>query len=86
MAKTYYNETMNNTDDQFKTTCPQVNCGQGCGCSPFRKVVITASQGTDEEGEPFAPENGAYQNALVQYEANGAIYIYSSDGIFTKIV
>lgn len=55
------------------------------GDSPFRKVVIPAVMGTDEEGEPHAPENGQYQNAIVEYEANKAVYIYSSDGIFTKI-
>ena len=41
--------------------------------------------GDDSEDSPSAPENGAYQNALVEYAANGAMYIYASDGIFTKI-
>jgi len=52
---------------------------------PFRKVSIPANLGTDEEGQPEAPENGKYQNALVKYESNNALYIYSSDGIPTKI-
>lgn len=64
--------------------CPKVP-KHACGCCPFRKVVIPAVLGDDSEGSDYAPENGAYQNALVEYEANGAMYIYSSDGIYTKV-
>ena len=48
----------------------------------FRRVIIPAALGDDKENPP---ENGAYCNALVIYEANNAIYIYSSDGIWTKL-
>lgn len=41
--------------------------------------------GGDSEGEEYAPENGAYRNALVEYESNGHIYMYSSDGIPTRL-
>jgi hypothetical protein len=51
----------------------------------FRKITIPAVMGDDSEGSESAPCNGAYRNALVEYEANGALYIYSSDGIFTKL-
>ena len=66
----------------------KLNCT--CGkpkddCSPFRKIVIPAVMGDDSEDSPSAPENGAYVNALVEYEANGAMYMYASDGIFTKL-
>ncbi len=66
----------------------KLNCS--CGkpkddCCPFRKIVIPAVMGDDSEDSPSAPENGAYVNALVEYEANGAMYIYASDGIFTKL-
>ena len=66
----------------------KLNCS--CGkqkddCCPFRKIVIPAVMGDDSEGSPSAPENGAYVNALVEYEANGAMYMYASDGIFTKL-
>jgi hypothetical protein len=66
----------------------KMNCS--CGkpkddCLPFRKIVIPAVMGDDSEDSPSAPENGAYCNALVEYEANGAMYIYASDGIYTKI-
>lgn len=66
----------------------KLNCS--CGkpkddCCPFRKIVIPAVMGDDSEDSPSAPENGAYRNALVEYEANGAMYMYASDGIFTKL-
>lgn len=66
----------------------KLNCS--CGktkddCCPFRKIVIPAVMGDDSEDSPSAPENGAYINALVEYEANGAMYMYASDGIFTKL-
>ena len=66
----------------------KLNCS--CGktkddCCPFRKIVIPAVMGDDSEDSPSAPENGAYVNALVEYETNGAMYMYASDGIFTKL-
>lgn len=67
------------------TECPDINCHGGKDCCPFRKIVIPAVMGDDSEDSPAAPENGAYRNALIEYEANGAMYIYASDGIYTKI-
>lgn len=65
--------------------CPK-DCHKGDkDCCPFRKIVIPASMGDDSEDSEYAPVNGAYQNALVEYQANGALYIYASDGIFTKL-
>lgn len=80
---------------------PCKNCGKPnctCGkdrCSPaaaiqinntetvlFRKVTIPASAG-DETTNP--PKPGAFCNALVYYEATGATFLYSSDGIPTRI-
>lgn len=65
--------------------CPKVNCNQKNDCCPFRKIVIPAVMGDDSEDSPSAPENGAYRNALVEYESNGAMYMYASDGIYTKL-
>ena len=48
----------------------------------LRKVVIPASMGTEEQ---VPPAIGKYHNVLLQYEANGHIYLYSSDGIPTAI-
>lgn len=48
----------------------------------FRRVIIPSALGDDTTNPP---ENGAYCNALVIYEANNAMYLYSSDGIPTKI-
>jgi len=67
--------------------CGSIDCNRGkkdC-CSMLKKMIIPAVLGDDSEGSPFAPCNGAYRNALVEYEANGAMYMYSSDGIYTKM-
>lgn len=54
-------------------------------CEEFiHKTVIPASLG-DDTGM-FAPRNSAYRDEIVEYEANGALYIYSSEGIYTKFV
>lgn len=50
----------------------------------FRKKVIPASLGDDLTGQA-KPENGAYTNAYVEYEANGAQYIYDSFGVYTRL-
>lgn len=65
--------------------CPKINCNQKNDCCPFRKIDIPAVLGDDSEGSDVAPENGAYRNALVEYKANGNLYMYSSDGIWTKL-
>ena len=48
----------------------------------FHKVVIPASMG-DEESVP--PAIGKYCNTLLYYEASGNAYLYSSDGIPTRV-
>ena len=50
--------------------------------STFCKVVIPASAG-DEKTNPPLP--GLYRNVLLSYEATGEAYLYSSDGIPTKL-
>lgn len=65
--------------------CPQIDCGKNKCCEPFRKVVIPAAAGDDSENSPVKPQDGAYRNALVEYKANGALYLYASDGVWTKL-
>lgn len=66
--------------------CPNVDCGKKKNdCCGITKVVLAAVLGDDSEGSEVAPFNGAYCNKIVEYEANGAIYFYSSDGIYTKL-
>lgn len=48
----------------------------------FRKIVVPASMGDDTEVPPVV---GKYCNAILYYEANNQVYIYSSDGIPTKL-
>lgn len=48
----------------------------------FHKVTFPAAMGDDETNPP---RNGQYRNVLLVYEANGHAYMFSSDGIPTKI-
>lgn len=69
-----------------KDHCPNVLCGQKKeDCCWVTKVVIAAALGDDSEESSVRPKNGAYANKIVEYEANGAIYFYSSDGLYTKL-
>ena len=69
-----------------KDHCPNVLCGQKKeDCCWVTKVVIAAALGDDSDDSPVKPQNGAYTNKIVEYEANGAIYFYSSDGLWTKL-
>lgn len=52
-------------------------------CCGVSKVVIPAALG-DENGE-YKPQNGAYSNTLVEYQASGVSYLYSNDGIPTRM-
>lgn len=53
-------------------------------CS-LHTVVIPKSKGSDAPGEPYAPQNGGYQNAIVVYEATGAVYLFDEKGIMTNL-
>ena len=69
-------------EKKFEKKCPgPIDCF-GDRDVLFRKVLIPMAIGDDTK---FPPKNGAYRNSLVVYEANGAIYIYSSDGLYTKL-
>lgn len=48
----------------------------------FHKVTVPAAMGDDETNPP---RNGQYRNVLLVYEANGHVYMFSSDGIPTLI-
>ena len=61
-----------------KGQCPPINCHKAkCACG-LKYVNIPATLGDDSK---LVPKNGAYCNAIVKYEANNHVYIYSSEGI-----
>lgn len=65
--------------------CPKVDCKKKtCKCG-LEKVFLPVVLGDDSKDSPIAPKNGAYCDAVVVYEANNHIYIYSKDGIPTLI-
>ena len=75
----------------LKPTCPKKTCDltpkilsidNPAEIIIFHKVVVPASLGDDTV---VPPENGLYKNVLLEYEANGHVYLYSSDGIPTKV-
>ncbi len=63
--------------------CPQIKCRKD-QCTGLTYVFIPATLGDDRKGSKVAPKNGAYCNAIVLYEADHAVYIYSKEGIPTK--
>lgn len=65
--------------------CPQYDCRKKqCECG-LEKVFLSAALGDDSKDSPIAPKNGEYCNAIVVYEANGHVYIYSQEGIPTLV-
>ena len=62
--------------------CARVNCKKPA--EGLKYVTIPASLGDDVTGKAL-PKNGAYANAIVKYEANDAVYIYSLEGIPVNI-
>lgn len=66
-------------------TCPKHDCHkETCQCG-LKFVSLMANLGDDSEGSSIAPKKGMYCNAIVRYESNGAIYIYSTEGIPVKV-
>lgn len=53
-------------------------------CSPEigMTIVIIPEQSGDSDG-PFAPQLGAYRNAIVKYLADGKVFMYDKDGNYT---
>lgn len=70
----------NKNEGNFPPSVLQVNSTE-CPVL-FHKVVIPATFG-DETETPVLM--GKYKNALVYYEANGHTYLYSSDGVPTRL-
>lgn len=78
---------MENYDRKFwgDKKCPPINCRKKqCECG-LEKIVIPTALGDDSKDSPVAPKNGAYCNAIVVYEANSHVYIYSKEGIPTLV-
>jgi hypothetical protein len=72
-------------ENSWATPCPKYDCKKtACKCG-LEYVNIPTSLGDDSEGSNVAPKNGAYCNALVIYEANNHVYIYSKEGVPTLI-
>ena len=79
-------ETLNYDQDYWKQPCLKVDCKnkKKCCCG-LKYVTIPTSLGDDSKNSPVAPKNGAYCSAIVIYEANKHVYIYSAEGVPTLI-
>lgn len=79
-----YNKDMEqNYDEKYwrDRACPKYDCRKNsCKCG-LKKVFLPANLGDDSKDSPIAPQNGAYCNAIVAYESNNHIYIYTSEGV-----
>lgn len=65
--------------------CPKYDCRKAaCKCG-LKYVNIPSALGDDSKNSSVAPSNGAYCNAVVEYMANGHIYLYSSEGVPTLV-
>lgn len=63
-------------------------CVSGCALSEnptFKTYILPKDMGTDAAGQPFAPKDGAYTNAIVVYAANDHVYLYDSQGKYTLV-
>lgn len=72
-------------EKHWSNPCPKYDCRKAaCKCG-LEYVNIPTSLGDDSADSNVAPRNGAYCNALVIYEANNHVYIYSKEGVPTLI-
>lgn len=63
-----------------KKPCPKIKCKKGaCPCG---LKFVSVPVGLEQE---MSPKKGDYCNAIVQFEATGAVYIYSAEGIPVKV-
>lgn len=71
--------------DHWTRPCPKVDCRKkSCECG-LTLISIPAVLGDDSKESKVAPKKGDYCNALVTYEANGAVYIYSGEGVPVQV-
>ena len=62
-------------EKHWNQPCPKYDCRKdSCKCG---LEYVNIPSALEEENKPV---NGAYCNAIVEYE-NGAVYIYSKEGI-----
>lgn len=71
--------------DCFVTPCPKMSCRKKDCCCGLTYINIPGALGDDSASSKVAPKNGTYSNAIVVYEANQAVYIYSAEGVPVKI-
>lgn len=79
-----YNKLMNKCNCNESAAYSCVPAPNPCRVA-IRTQVIPATLGDDTAGAPYAPLAGKWYNTVVSYQANGANYIFDSNGVYTKI-
>lgn len=83
-----YNGLMNNCNCQpGVVTSPSYNTASTCETPPtqLHTVVIKDTEGDDSANSPYAPRLGAWQNKIVFYAKNKAVYLYDVNGVYTNL-
>lgn len=58
-------------------------CRKKC-CNQIGTYFVPSTLGDDLTGE-YKAAQGLFENMVVTYEANGAKYIYDTNGVYTKL-
>lgn len=78
--------SLNYDKNCYKTPCPKVDCrNKDKCCGGLKYIFLPTALGDDSKDSNISPKNGDYCDAIVVYEANGHIYIYSKEGVPTLI-
>lgn len=69
------------------STSPTYNQASSCGTPPTQLTTVTikADEGDDSATAPYAPRLGAWQNTIVHYLKNNAVYLYDVNGVYTNL-
>lgn len=83
-----YNRLMNSCNCKpGVVVSPEYNTASSCETTPtqLRTVTIPAEKGGDAPSDLFAPRLGSWQNTIVVYAKNKAVYIYDVNGVYTNL-
>ena len=78
-------ETLNYDKSCWAKQCPKVDCKKKECCCGLKYVNVPAALGDDGKNSSVAPVVGRYSNAVVEYEANGHIWVYTNEGVPVEV-
>lgn len=78
-------ETLNYDKSCWAKQCPKVDCKKKECCCGLKYVNVPAALGDDGKKSSVAPKAGMYSNAVVEYEANGHVWVYTNEGVPVEV-